>query len=387
MAVGLLSAVALAASLSACGGAMGEAADQDQALKIGFIAPMTGPVTQEATAMKRGFDLAIEKINAEGGVLGVPVEVVEVDDQADVAKSTQLAQRLIDQDGVNYLFGTISSDTTAAVAQVADSAKVPFSAAILGDDGFCSPYFFPFGEPNASMLNGLIPHMMETEGMKVALIGNDYSFPRSYLRDARILIEEAGGEVVLEEYSPLGTADWQPVISKINASEPDWILNAVVGSDAIALVSQADQAGVLDNYGFSGMTLIADFWPGFGDRAEGLTLVGRYSDQMENEANRAFVEAYRESYGDDPIASVTANAYEGVQLIARIVEELGSTDSEGIVEALKNAKVEDAVFGSGSFNEDRFFMTETSLLEIQAGGKYVVLETFAPDIAGIVPQC
>src|SRR5690606_8288196 len=122
-ATGIAAAFALTASLAACsGGAIGGGSGEgsDDAFKVGLIAPLTGPVVQEATALQRGFELAIEKINAEGGVLGKDVEFVMVDDQADAAKSTQLAQRLINQDEVDYIFGTVPGDTTAAVAQVAE---------------------------------------------------------------------------------------------------------------------------------------------------------------------------------------------------------------------------------------------------------------------------
>ncbi|MCW4385645.1 ABC transporter substrate-binding protein [Salinibacterium sp. SYSU T00001] len=387
---GIIAAVTLTTSLAACaGGAIGGGTEGgDDVFKVGLISPVTGPVVQEATAMQRGFELAIEKINAEGGVLGQPVEVVTVDDQADAAKSTQLAQRLISQDQVDYIFGTIPGDTTAAVAQVAESAKVPFSSAILGNAGVCGQYFFPFGEPNASLLNGLLPQMIADHGTKVALVGNDYAFPRGYFADARTVLEELGATVVLEEYSPMGTADWQPVISKIKAAAPDWVLTAVVGADATALVTQADQAGILDSMGFTGVSLIADFYPGLTDRMHGLTLVGRYSDQLDNEANKEFVDAFREAYDfSDPIPSVAANAYEGMLMIADAVEQAGSTEGADIAKALGEGEVENGVFGGGSFNEDRFFMTETARFEIREGGAYVPVETFPADIEGITPRC
>jgi ABC-type branched-subunit amino acid transport system substrate-binding protein len=387
---GAVAATALTVSLAACG-AIGAGGDNTakEGFKIGLIAPVTGPVVQEATAMKRGFELAIQKINAAGGVLGKPVEVVEVDDQADAAKSTQLAQRLITQDRVDYIFGTIPGDTTAAVAQVAESAEVPFSSAILGNAGICGQYFFPFGEPNASLLNGLVPQMMGDFGSRVALVGNDYAFPRGYFADARQLIEDAGGEVVLEEYSPLGTADWQPVTAKVNGATPDWILTAVVGADATAFVTQADQAGLLDRVGLTGVSLIADFYPGLGKRTDGHSLVGRYSDQLTGEANAVFVEAFRSSYGfSDPIPSVAANAYEGMLMIARAVEAAGSTDGAAIAEALAGQTVENGIFGDGAFSKDHFFMTDMVRFEIREDGKYTPIDVLsAIDTAGITPRC
>lgn len=385
----VMAAAGLTLSLAACGGAIGggEASGSDS-FTVGLIAPITGPVVQEATAMKRGVELAVEKINAEGGVLGQPVTIVEVDDQADAAKSTQLAQRLITQDQVDYLFGTIPGDTTAAVAQVAESAKVPFSSAILGNAGVCGEYFFPFGEPNASLLNGLVPQMMAEKGNRVALVGNDYAFPRGYFADARELIEAAGGEVVLEEYSPMGTADWQPVVSKVTAASPDWVLTAVVGGDATAFITQVDQAGLLDTVGLTGVSLIQDFYPGLGERIDGLTMVGRYSDQMEGAANEEFVEAFRAAYDfSDPIPGVAANAYEGILAIARAVEAAGSTDGAAIAKAMVDVKVENGIFGKGSFNKNRFFMTEMNRFEITAGGAYLPVELIPADAPGIEARC
>ena len=383
----LIATTALVTSLVGCSGALSEETSDD-AFTVGLIAPLTGPVVPEATAMQRGFMLAVDKINAAGGVLGKPIEVIEVDDQADAAKSTQLAQRLISQDNVDYIFGTIPGDTTAAVVQVAEAAGVPFSSAILGDPGICSDHFFPFGEPNANLLNGLVPQMMQDHGSRVALVGNDYAFPRGYFAAARELIEDAGGKVVLEEYSPMGTADWQPVISKLSGAKPDWVLTAAVGSDAIALMTQADQAGMLKTSPFTGVSLIADFYPALTTTLDGLTLTGRYSDQLDNQANEEFVSAFREAYDfTDPIPSVAANAYVGMQVIADAVERAGSTDGDAIAAALDGASVTDSVFGAGSFSKDRFFITETERFEIQPGGKYVPVESFAADTPGLTPRC
>jgi ABC-type branched-subunit amino acid transport system substrate-binding protein len=363
--------------LTACGGAVTETSGEStgDALKIGLIAPVTGPVVPEGTALQRGFELGVERINDEGGVLGQPVEFVMVDDEANVSKSTQLAQRLINQDQVDILFGTIPGDTAGAVAEVSAEAEVPFATAIMGDAPFCGDYFFSFGEPDQTMLEDIVPHMLEQYGSNVALVGNDYVFPRNYNAKARAMIEEAGGSVVVEEYSPLGTTDWQPVLRKIDGASPDWILSAVVGGDAVTLVTQADQAGLLNDTGFSGISLIQEFYPSLTTKTEGMVLSGRYSDQLEGEANADFVEKYRETYDfQDPIPSVAANAYEGVQAIARAVEEAGTTEADAVAEALAQTTVEDGVFGNGRFTEDHYFVTDMYLFEIQPGGAYAPIE-------------
>lgn len=364
--------------LTACGAATesgGGATNEGETFKIGLIAPVTGPVVPEGLALQRGFELGVEKINESGGVFGKPVEFVMVDDEANVSQSTQLAQRLINQDQVDFLFGTIPGDTAGAVAEVSDAAGVPFATAVMGDAPFCGPYFFPFGEPDRTMLDGLVPHMMEEYGTNVALVGNDYVFPRGFNDKARTMIEDAGGQVVLEEYSPLGTSDWQPVVQKLGSASPDWVLSAVVGGDAVALVTQADQSGLLDDTGFTGISLIQEFYSSLSPRTDGMVMSGRYSDQLESEANQEFVADYREAYDfQDPIPSVAANAYEGVQAVARAVEEAGTTDGDAVAEALASQTVDDGVFGDGRFTEDHYFLTDMYLFEIQPGGAYTSIQ-------------
>lgn len=371
--------LAAAVAMTGCGAAAtgAQAQNTEKVLKIGLIAPVTGPAVQEGLALQRGFELGVKKINDAGGVFGHPVQFVMVDDQANAAKSTQLAQRLVTQDKVDYLFGTIPGDTTAAVGKVSEASKVPFSSVVLGDAPFCGQYFYPLGEPDMSMLDVIVPQMMKKYGKKVAMVGNDYVFPRGYLAKARTMIEAAGGSVAVEEYSPLGTADWQPVINKLSAAKPDWVLSAVVGGDATSLVTQADQAGLLHTTGFSGVSIMQDFYPGLTNRIEGMQLPGRYSDQLPGQANAEFVQNFRKAYNfNSPIPGVAANAYEGVQLVARAVEKAASTNADAITSSLSGASVEDGVFGSGHFTKDRRFVTQMYLLNIQAGGKYVPTEHF-----------
>jgi ABC-type branched-subunit amino acid transport system substrate-binding protein len=378
LAAGTVILTAAALVITGCGaiGSGPQAQSSGDTLKVGLIAPITGPAVQEGLALQRGFELGVKKINDAGGVLGRNVEFVMVDDQASAAKSTQLAQRLVTQDDVDYLFGTIPGDTTAAVGKVSEASKVPFSSVVLGDAAFCGPYFYPFGEPDMTMLDVIVPEMLKKYGKRVAMVGNDYVFPRNYLAKARTMVEAAGGTIEVEEYSPLGTADWQPVLNKVSAAKPEWVLSAVVGGDATSLVSQADQAGLLRTTGFSGVSIMQDFYPGLAGRIEGMQLPGRYSDQLDGEANAEFVQNYRKAYDfTAPIPGVAANAYEGIQLVARAVEKAGSTDPDAIVAALSNASIEKGVFGSGHFTRDQRFVTDMYLLDIQAGGKYVPVKT------------
>jgi branched-chain amino acid transport system substrate-binding protein/urea transport system substrate-binding protein len=368
---------ALALTLTACGGSIGSSSAATdgggggKTLTIGFLAPVTGPVAAEGAGIKRGFDLAVKEINANGGVLGHPIKVVFADDKADPATATQAANKMITQDHVSMLFGTITGDTSLAVGKVAGATKVPFSTAEMGTGGICNDYVWPFGETDPMILKPLVPVMMQAHGKRVALVGSDYNFPHNFNKLAAQLITQAGGTVVDEEYAPLGTSDWQPVVNKLAAAKPDWVLSAVVGGDAVAFMKQADQFGLLKSTAVTGISLIQDYYPALGSIDDGRELVTRYSDELPTAANKKFVQAYRAAYNwQGPIQGVAANAYEGLHFIAKAVNAAGNTGSDAIVKALKTTTM-DGIFGQDKFSANHRFETAMQLVQIQPGGKYV----------------
>jgi ABC-type branched-subunit amino acid transport system substrate-binding protein len=365
-------------AVGACGGSIGPGGGGTagaEPVRIGLLAPVTGPTAPEGNAMKQGFDLAIKDINARGGIFGKPVEVSFVDDRGDAATATQAAQRLIQQDRVNYLFGTVAGDTTTAVANVAGQAGVPMSQAILGTIDYCGPNYWPFGESETQLLTALVPTMIQQFGPKVALVGSDYVFPHRYHAVSRELVTKAGGTVVAEEYSPLGTSDWQPVVGKVASAQPNWVLSGVVGGDAISFVKQADQFGLLKGRGLTGISLDQYFYPALTDKIEGRLQAERYTDQLPGERNKRFVAEYRAAYHtQDPIPSVAANAYDGMEFIAEAFTRAGSKDA-GAVSAQMGRLTFDGLAGPARFDPDNhIFHTPMYLTRIDKGGAYTVVK-------------
>jgi len=358
---------------SSSGGAGG------QTLTVGLLAPLTGPVAPEGKAMRRGFDMAVAEVNAAGGVLGKPLEVVVEDDQGTPSVATTAARKLLQRDRVDVVFGTITGDTTIAVKQLATQAKVPFMKAILDDylhSPLCSRYFFKLGESDYQLLEPLAPFMVERFGRRVALVGSDYSFPHSYNQTAKPLLSAAGAQVVAEEYAPLGTAEWSSVIGKLKGARPDFVLSSVVGGDAIALLKQAQSLGLLKSSEITGVSINQEFYPAVPTLMNGRWGTFRYSDQLDNAANRKFVADYRAKYSDDaPIPSVTANSYVGMHLLAKAVGAAGGTDADKIVAALAAVKLADTVYGPEEISFDpgnQVLNTNIYLAQIASGGKYTI---------------
>lgn len=383
---GIAALAAITLALTACGGSFsgsdgdddGSVAD-DRAFRLGLVAPTTGVASLEGNSLVAGAKLAVEAVNAAGGVLGHPIELIIVDDKSDAATSTQVTQQLIRQNDVDYALGTIAGDTSVAAGSVAAEAGVPFSTVVNGSVEFCSPHFWPFGASERMMVEDLIPLMIEEYGPRVGLVGNDYIFPRTYHAIASEIIAEHGGEVVAEEYSPLGTADWQPVIGKLANTDPDWILTAVVGGDAVSFMNQADQFGLLTDRGITGTTSQQEFYGALGPILEGRMTALQYSDQTPGADNEAFVAAYREAYGDNgSISAIAATAYEAVRFIAAAVNAADSYDADAISEQMSTIRL-DGLLGNLGFREDNHYVSsDMVLVQIDEGGVYSTVEVLDP---------
>lgn len=348
-------------------------------LKIGVVVPLTGPIGQAGTALQRGFELGVAKINDAGGIGGQKVEFVVVDDAGDPANATQLARRLIQQDKVSVLFGTITGDTAEAVAKVSDDSKIPFFTAILGDPEECRPYMWGFGESTRQLLTPMVPKLLEKHGKRVAIVGSDYNYPHIYAALAKELTQAGGGTVVAEEYSPLGQTDWQPVISRLKAANQDVLLSMVVGADAIAFSQQAQQFGLLTpELGFEGAPLDADYHPALGALTLGRHHAVRWADGLTDPASQKFVTDYRAKHQwNSPIPEVAGNAYFGIQFVLAAAAKAGN-DPAAINREIGSMKF-DSPLGTGTHFAPANHILQAEMFGATIGPDgYAVTEKFGP---------
>ena len=372
-------ALAVAVSLTACGSSVTgpDGGGGDGPLKVGVIVPATGPISSAGLALQAGFEIAVDKINEEGGVNGQPVEYVVEDDRSDPATSTQIAKRYAQEGDISLLFGTITGDTAVAVTSVAEEAGIPFATSILGDPAVCSPYGWSFGESIGQLLEPGIPALIEKFGPRVAIVGSDYNFPRDYAAAVKKSVAENGGEVVAEEYSPLGSTDFESTIGRLAAAEPDVIMAMVVGADAIIFTQQAAAFGLLTpEVGYEGAPTDADYYPALTNLIDGRDKIVRWSDAFQDAESVEFSEAYREKTGSPvPIPEVAASAYFAMRFIAAAANDAGTVDPEQLNEAIASFSYDSALGEGTHFEGDRnILQAEMSTVTIQPGGVYEVIE-------------
>ena len=303
--------------------------------KIGFVAPLTGPVAPEGLSMQRGFDLGLEHLNAAGGIAGQKVEAVTQDTKADPAVVTTVVKKFIQEEKVDMIVGTITNDEEDAAARVGTAAGTPVMFIEAGFwHAFCNSTTVLMGENSFDLCAPLVPFMAEKFGKKFLLIGSDFSFPHAYLGVAKKYIAQVGGTVVDELYAPLGTPDWSSSIAKIKAAKPDVIFSGVVGGDAIGFAKQAKDLGLLPDAHLTGVNLQPEFYPAMGGAVDGQYACVRYSEEIDNPDNAQFKAAYKKKYGEGPIPLVGSTAY-ALRFIKAAVEKAGSYDKKKVFEGFK----------------------------------------------------
>jgi urea transport system substrate-binding protein len=312
--------------------------------KIGFVAPLTGPVAPEGISMQRGFDLGLEHLNAAGGIAGQKVEAVTQDTKADPAVVATVVKKFIQEEKVDMIVGTITNDEEDAAVKVGTAADTPVMFIEAGFwHAFCNSTAVLMGENSFDLCAPLAPFMAEKFGKKFLLIGSDFSFPHAYLGVAKKYIAEVGGTVVDELYAPLGTPDWSSSIAKIKAAKPDVIFSGVVGGDAIGFAKQAKDLGLLPDAHLTGVNLQPEFYPAMGGAVDGQYACVRYSEEINNPDNAQFKAAYKKKYGEGPIPLVGSTAYYALRFVKAAVEKAGSYDKKKVLAGFRGAQAQTTV--------------------------------------------
>lgn len=349
-------------------------------VRIGILFSNSGPAGIFGQPTANIAEFIEEDINAAGGINGRPVETFLADDATDPAVGRQAMEQLIESDGVDVVLGTHSSATREAAKPLAEDADVLYIYAALYEGGECSPVMFNTGEVPSQQLAPVIPWMMdETGGNTWFLLGNDYVWPRRSFELARQYIEAAGGEVVGEEYVPLGTQDFSSVAQQIAGSGADLIFPALVGGDAIAFETQAVDFGI----GQDAIPRLANIYEenvlGVMGPAvtAGMRVTLGYFKEVDNPANNAFVARYFEQFGADapPHMTFSSHIYDAALLYAAAANAAGSTDTAAVAAALEGLSLSTPT-GDITITGSRHLAQPIYVAEIQSDGSQLIVQSF-----------
>jgi urea transport system substrate-binding protein len=301
----------------------------DGEIKVGVLYSLTGTTAIIETSLNQACLMAIEEINAAGGVNGMKITPVIEDPASDPATFAQKARKLVLGDKCVSVFGSYTSASRKAVLPVFEKYHNLYWYPTLYEGRECSQNVMYTGAVPNQQQQDFIPWLVKNFGKKFYLIGSNYIYPKEENNVCKILLKRLGGEVVGEEYVPLGHSEFSSVIQKIKDTQPNVIFSTVVGDSVVALHRQYKAAG-LDpaKMPMASLTTSEEEVAAMGGEfGEGHFTSAPYFMSYDSPENHKFVESFKKKYGADKVTNfVSEPAYFQVYLFKQAVEKLAGKD-------------------------------------------------------------
>ncbi|MGB7184596.1 MAG: ABC transporter substrate-binding protein [Burkholderiaceae bacterium] len=320
-------------------------------VRIGFHAPLTGFAAADGKSARLGAELAVEQVNASGGINGKQLALVTYDDGAKAAEGVQLANKLLSQDGVKLAISGSYSGPTRAAAPIYQTAKVPYISAyaVHPDITRAGNYVFRtsfMGEVQGRAGAKLIAEVLGKK--KVVLITLNNDFGQSLAAGFKSKAKDFGIEIVNEYSYSIKDRQFGPTVASVKADNPDAIYASGYFFTAGPLVSQLRAAGVtaqvVGQEGYDGQKFIEIAGPA----SEGVIITTSLDRDSKVKETADFIQAFEKEKGQ-PVDMVAASAHTAVWVAANAMRAAGADDAEKIRDAIANTNMV-ASTGTISFN-------------------------------------
>ncbi|MFM8292702.1 MAG: urea ABC transporter substrate-binding protein [Planctomycetia bacterium] len=307
---------------------------------VGILHSQTGPMAVSERSMIDAEVLALEEINAAGGLLGRPVRWVVADGASDWPTFARQAEQLIRQQRVAVIFGCWTSACRKGVLPVVESQDHLLVYPMAYEGLEQSPNIFYTGAAPNQQITPAVQWCHDTlRARRFFLVGSDYIWPHCVNAIAADQIKGFGAEVVGEAYVPFGGREVGDLVRRIAAAKPDVILSSVAGDSGVAFARGLREAGVRpEQVPVVTFAMAEDELRGLsGDDMAGHYAAWSYFQSLERPENLAFVRAFKARYGADRTTSdVMVAAYNSVHLWAQAVREAGTADVRQVRTALRH---------------------------------------------------
>ena len=311
----------------------------DDTIRVGHVTPRSGFLGTLGDYGFRGVNLAVEELNAAGGILGREVDLFSEDSVGSAVAPTK-AQKLIEKRKVHFLIGEISSGSGGGIMATANRLKTMYMQTGCNSDALrgekCNPYSFHI-EAGNTMYTKTIGNWQNragnVKGKKFYMLTADYAFGHDLAKVSTRFLTENGGTVMANELVATNTPDYSPYILKIKAANPDFVYINLAGADQTTFLKQykeygldfAVSGGVMDTAGFwaAGIDSITGYWQSL------------WYHGMDTPSSKAFAEAFTEKYKKPPENQAWGD-YIGVKIMAAAMEEAKSTDPAKLIPLLES---------------------------------------------------
>jgi urea transport system substrate-binding protein len=304
-------------------------------IKVGAVLPFSGGVELYGRQAKLGLDLAASEINARGGILGRPVELIYEDDRTDPAVAVAATRKLVERDGVLGVVGPITSRNLDAMAPAIESMKTPLLYATNYEGGKCGRYIFSFSTVPNQELAPLLPYMTRTFGKTYFMLGADRLWPHKMFEAAEPIIKKLGGRVVGKEFTTGQETDFAPLIARIAAAKPKVLLFALKG-DGLNFIPQADDLGLLKDTTVAFLGLSETDLGIFGGKGQNMFVVVPFVATSSIPSIKAFVARIKAKAGADAtVSNYVMTHYNALMALQAAIVKAGKPEKESIIDALE----------------------------------------------------
>lgn len=322
----------------------------DDEVRLGVISPASGNYADLGAAERRGITMAVEEINAAGGVLGKKVRMITEDTETNPAAGARKAQKLIERNKVHFMLGAVSSSVAIAVSEVAQRANILYFNTNTNSDEctgkYCHRTNFRVGPNNTMLVRAVAPYIARNFGKNWYFITHDYTWGRSGTRSFREILKQEGGKEIGEALIPMGTRDFSSYLIKIRnlKPKPDVIMCTIGGVDRSALFEQIRQFGMDKDFrwGFSLMDY-GDAYAVGPDKAIGTFAVEWYHT-IDAPGVKEFVAKYQQRWPKAGFPIPENNTYQGyigARELLRAAIRANSLKTSDVIRALEGWTIKD----------------------------------------------
>ncbi|MBN3753629.1 substrate-binding domain-containing protein [Paraburkholderia sp. Tr-20389] len=346
-------------------------------IRIGVAVGLSGANSVVAPAVIQSSQLAVDEINAAGGILGRKVELEIADDASGAVGAQKAYDSLVFQKNVDAIISMETSAARNAALPAITRGRKPLIYTSFYEGRSCNPWMYVNGWVPEQQVAPVVDYFEKSKGAKTFyLVGNDYAFGRGMLDFTKKYIEQHGGKVVGEEYLPIDGTDWTPILSKIRSVHPDALISATAGgAPNVALAKQLKGSGMTLPYG--NLAIDEATAKSMGDFATGIYMSGSYFTSISTPENGKFLAAAQKRFSHDLKTpnELSEPQYEAFYLYKAAVEKAGSVEPGKVIKALGEVSY-DGPRGPVRMDKSRHTPLSMRLGQIQADGSVKILQTF-----------
>lgn len=354
-----------------------------EAIDIGMLFSATGALATTEQSVQQGAVLAVEQVNARGGVSGRPLRLLASDYGSDPATAGRCARELVQRDGVSVLLGGYTSASRVTISPAVDPVEGLYLFPTYYEGLESDPATAYLGAVPNQYLEDYVAWILGELGSRIYVVGSDYVYPRTIGAILRGLVRNDSAEIVAERYLPIGASDMSRIAREIVDLAPDVILCNLVGVDSVGAFYRAyAEAGLSPDALPIAATVTSELEISEvgAEYVAGHYMVSTYFSSLDEPANREYVAALEAHFGGEAVPHVTqVGAYNAVWVLADALERSGGIPGADLREAIVGARFDGNPEGMPVVIErNRHSVHPAYIGRATEAGYYEVIASFEP---------